>query len=108
MAGRVPIEHYQSASGRVPFEERFQSLDGRHREAVDRRINTLQENDHFGDCRSLKHGLFEMRLLGPGLRIYFARMDYLIVLLGGSEKKSQQRAIRVARIRLKELKARMS
>jgi len=102
------IEHYQSASGRVPFEEWFQSLDGRHREAVDRRINTLQENDHFGDCRSLKHGLFEMRLLGPGLRIYFARMDYLIVLLGGLDKKSQQSAIRVARIRLKELKARMS
>ncbi len=86
----------------------FKSLDSRYREIVDRRIYALEEHDHFGDCRSLQHGLFEMRLLGPGLRIYFARMDRVVVLLGGSDKKLQQRAIRFARSRLQEIQARQS
>lgn len=100
------IELYKSIRGRVPFEEWFKSLDGRYREIVDRRIYVLEEHDHFGECRSLQHGLFKMRLLGPGLRIYFVRMAQSVVLLGGSDKKSQQRAIRVARSRLQEIKAR--
>ena len=100
------IELYKSASGRAPFEQWYESLDSRFREAIDRRLDAIFENDHFGDCRSLKYGLSEMRLVGAGLRIYFDHIEHSIVLLGGSDKKSQQRSIRVARKRLEELKAR--
>ena len=48
-----------------------------------------------------------MRLLGPGLRIYFANISHAIVLLlGGSNKGSQKRGIDAARDRLKDFKER--
>jgi putative addiction module killer protein len=48
-----------------------------------------------------------MRLLGLGLRIYFAYVgETIILLLGGSDKGSQKRAIKTARIRLKDFKER--
>jgi putative addiction module killer protein len=104
----LKIERYQSVNGRVPFEEWLDSLDTRQKIAVNRRIYVLEGQDHFGDCRSLQGGLFELRLLGLGLRVYFARAGSMIVLLlGGSNKGSQQRAIRLARSRLKVFKERL-
>lgn len=103
----MKIELYQSDKGRIPFDEWFDSLDGRHQAAIERRVAAVEEHDHFGDCSSLRGGLFEMRLLGPGLRIYFANVDKVVVLLlGGSDKGSQKRAIKVARDRLKDFKER--
>jgi putative addiction module killer protein len=96
----LKIAHYQSDNRRVPFDEWFDSLDGRHQAAV-------EEHDHFGDCSSLQGGLYEMRLLGSGLRIYSANVGHAIVLLlGGSDKGSQKRAIKAARERLKDFKER--
>jgi len=91
----------------VPFDEWFDSLDGRNQGAVERRFAAVEEHSHFGDCRSLRGGLFEMRLLKSGLRIYFAYVGKAVVLLlGGSDKGSQKRAIKTARDRLKDFKAR--
>ncbi len=103
----MKIELYQTIKGRIPVEEWFDELDGRLQAAIERRVAAIEEHDHFGDCSSLRGGLFEMRLLGPGLRIYFANMDEAIVLLlGGSGKGSQKRPIRAARDRLKDFKER--
>ncbi len=103
----MKIAHYQSDNRRVPFDEWFDSLEGRHQAAVERRLAAVEEHDHFGDCSSLRGGLYEMRLLGPGLRIYFANVDKAIVLfLGGSDKGSQKRAVQAARDRLKDFKER--
>lgn len=91
----------------MPFDEWFDSLDGRNQTAVERRVSAVEEHDHFGDCNSLRGGIFEMRLLGPGLRIYFAYVGKTIVLLlGGSDKGSQKRAIKTARVRLKDFRER--
>ncbi len=103
----MKIELYQSEKGRILFDEWFDSLDGRHQAAIERRIAAVEEYDHFGDCRSLRGGLHEMRLLSSGLRIYFTNVEKAIVLLlGGSDKRSQKRAIIAARIRLKDFKER--
>lgn len=103
----MKIELYQSDKGRIPFIEWFDSLDGRHQAAIERRIAAVEEHGHFGDCNSLRGGLHEMRLLGPGLRIYFASINQAIVLLlGGSDKGSQKRAIKVSRDRLRDFKER--
>lgn len=103
----MKIAHYQSDNGRVPFDEWFDSLEGRHQAAVERRVAAIEEHDHFGDCSSLRGGLYEMRLLGAGLRIYFAYVEQVIVLLlDGSDKSSQKRAIKAARERLKDFKER--
>jgi len=103
----LKIEHYQSDNGHIPFDEWFDSLDGRHQAAIERRVAAVEEYDHFGDCSSLKGGLYEMRLLGPGLRIYFAIVgNAIVLLLGDSDKGSQKRAVKAARDRLRDFKKR--
>ena len=99
---------YETGSGRRPFIEWFERLDGRRQASVRRRLRAVEEHSHVGDCSSLRGGLFEMRLAGRiGLRVYFANIDGAIVLLlGGSGKSNQQRAIKRARDRLKDFRER--
>lgn len=99
---------YKTESGRQPFVEWFENLDGRQQASVRRRLRAIEEHDHLGDCSSLRGGLFELRLAGRiGLRVYFANIDGAIVLLlGGSDKSSQERAIKRARERLKDFRER--
>ncbi len=99
---------YETDSGRQPFLEWFEKLDGKQQASVRRRLRAVEEHDHLGDCASLRGGLFELRLAGRiGLRIYFANIDGAIVLLlGGSGKSSQDRAIKRARKRLKDFRDR--
>ena len=99
---------FESDSGRQPFVEWFEKLDGQRQAAVRRRLRAVEEHDHMGDCSSLRGGLYEMRLAGRiGLRVYFAKIDGAIVLLlGGSGKGNQERAIQRARERLKHFRDR--
>lgn len=103
----MEILHYQTESGRLPFREWYDKLDGKHQAAVRRRIRAIEEHGHFGDCRSLRGGLYELRLVGLGLRAYFAKFDGAIVLLlGGSGKSDQKRTIEKARRRLRDFEER--
>lgn len=90
---------YETESGRRPFVEWFDRLDGRYQAAVRRRLRALEEHDHLGDCSPLR----------GGLRVYFANIDGAIVLLlGGSGKSDQRQAIGRARARLKDFRERNS
>ncbi len=53
---------------------------------------------NFGDCKSLRDGVMELRIdFGPGYRVYFSRQGpVLVLLLCGSDKSDQDRAIRQA------------
>ncbi len=99
---------YETDTGRQPFVEWFDRLDGKRQASVRRRLRAVEEHSHPGDCSSLRGGLFEMRLAGRiGLRVYFANIDGAIVLLlGGSGKSNQKRAINRARDRLKDYRER--
>ena len=101
---------YETVSGRRPFVEWFERLDAQRQASVRRRLRAVEEYGHLGDCSSLRGGLYEMRLAGRlGLRIYFANMDGAVVLLlGGSGKSDQKRAIKRARERLKDFRERNS
>src|SRR5580658_1484513 len=82
----------------VPFDEWFNSIrDKRMQAAVDARLARVRAGN-FGDCKSVGGGVFELRVsLGPGLRVYYGRHDQeVVVLLGGGDKRSQQRDIRRA------------
>lgn len=60
------------------------------------------EHGHYGDCKSIGRGLFELRLFGrPAYRLYFAR-DRGILLLAGGKKKTQKRDIPRARKEIEE------
>ena len=99
---------YETDSGRRPFVEWFEQLDGRHQASVRRRLRAAEEYDHLGDCSSLRGGLYEMRLAGRiGLRVYFANIDgAIMLLLGGSGKGDQKRAIKRSRERLQDFRDR--
>ena len=99
---------YETNAGRRPFVEWFERLDGRRQASVRRRLRAVEEHGHLGDCSSLRGGLFEMRLAGRiGLRVYFANIDgATVLLLGGSGKSDQGRAIKRARDRLKDFRER--
>ena len=99
---------YETDSGKQPFLEWFEKLDGQRQASVRRRLRAAEEHNHLGDCSSLRGGLHEMRLAGrQGLRVYFANIEGAIVLLlGGSGKSDQQRAIKRARERLRDFRER--
>ena len=85
-------------NGRVPYSDWYESLlDKRMRAAVQVRMARIR-NGNFGDHKPVGNGVFELRIdLGPGLRIYYG--DYqgkLVLLLGGGDKRTQQRDIATA------------
>ncbi|MEX3772882.1 type II toxin-antitoxin system RelE/ParE family toxin [Pseudomonas sp. MYb118] len=68
------------------------------------------EIGYFGDCKGVGGGMSEMRVfVGPGYRIYFVRTgrtDYL--MLTGSDKTDQARAIKRAKRILDALRRKMT
>jgi len=65
--------------------------DARAQAKIAVRINRLAAGN-FGDCWSLQHGLFEMRIdWGPGYRVYYAMPGKELVLLLCAGNKSKQR-----------------
>ena len=73
------------------------------------RIFTRLENlrqGHFGDSKSLKGGLHELRIhAGKGYRVYYSKKEKLVILLLiGGTKSSQSRDIERARKMLSKLR----
>jgi putative addiction module killer protein len=82
-------------NGQVPFDVWFLSLrDAGLKSAVDARLARVRAGN-FGDHKSVGGGVFELRIdKGPGLRVYFGlRGLKVVVLLGGGDKKTQNRDI---------------
>lgn len=74
------------------------------------RIFTRLENlsqGNFGDSKSLRGGLYELRIhTGKGYRLYYAkRGKQVILLLAGGTKSGQDRDIEKARELLSELRS---
>jgi putative addiction module killer protein len=89
-------------------EEFDQWLDGLRDRVAKKRISirlTRVESGLFGDWKTVGDGVSEMRVdYGPGYRLYFTMRDQVIViLLCGSDKRDQDRAIKLAKALAKEL-----
>ncbi len=63
------------------------------------RIQKLETDEHFGDCKYVGDGIRELRIdYAKGYRVYFKEKDNkIIVLLIGGEKSSQENDIRKAK-----------
>jgi putative addiction module killer protein len=93
------IEYYTTKEGKKPFKAWLDGLKdvmgrAKIRVRLDRaRLGTL------GDNRAVGEGVHELRVdYGPGYRIYFAiEGSYLLLLLFGGDKSSQQRDITIAK-----------
>lgn len=95
---------YQTSDGREPFTEWLDTLkDRKALIVISKRIDRLASGN-LGDCKSLKDGVYEARIhYGAGYRIYFAQEeDYIVVLLIGGDKATQQRNITQAKEYLKD------
>jgi putative addiction module killer protein len=63
------------------------------------RIQKLENDEHFGDCKSVGDGIKELRInFAKGYRIYFKEKDEkIIILLIGGDKSSQDKDIKKAK-----------
>lgn len=106
MSKLVQILEYVAQDGSCPFRDWFDSLDA----VPAARVNACLERVIDGNVSSVApigSGLSEIKLdFGPGYRIYFGKEgDLLLILLGGSSKKVQQKAIDKAKSMWQEHKA---
>ena len=99
---------YIDSEGRKPFSDWLLTLTDRN--ASKRILARLAriEAGNLGDCKPLRDGVQELRIdYGPGYRVYLSRQGPVIVLLlCGSDKSDQDRAIRRAIDYLNDWKAR--
>jgi putative addiction module killer protein len=94
----MEIRIYTDAQGRAPFEQWLHALQDRQARArISARLARLQAGN-LGDCKPLRDGVQELRIdHGPGYRVYLSRQGaVLVLLLCGSAKTDQDRAIRQA------------
>lgn len=63
------------------------------------RIQKLEIEDHFGDCKPVGDGITELKInYAKGYRVYFKVKDgKIIVLLIGGDKSTQQNDIKQAK-----------
>ena len=63
------------------------------------RIQKLEREEHFGDCKMVGEGIREMRVdVGKGYRVYFKEKGgKIIILLVGGDKSTQQKDIKKAK-----------
>ena len=63
------------------------------------RIQKLETDGHFGDCKSVGDGINEMRInYAKGYRVYFKEKgNQIVVLLIGGDKSTQHKDIKKAK-----------
>ena len=71
------------------------------------RIQKIQTDGHFGDCKPVGEGIRELRInFAKGYRVYFYEKDgRIVVLLVGGDKSTQEQDIKKAKKILKKLKS---
>lgn len=70
------------------------------------RIQKIESDGHYGDCKPVGNGIREIRInYAKGYRIYFKEVDgKIIILLIGGDKSTQQQDIEKAKEIFKKLK----
>lgn len=89
------IKTYVRPNGKSPFEDWIHSLQDKAAKAkIFTRIDRMKFGN-FGDCKSVGHGVFELRIhQGPGIRVYFGLVgSEVVLLLVGGDKSSQSKDI---------------
>jgi putative addiction module killer protein len=104
----IEVRHYLNRAGKDVFDAWLSQLaDSRAQAKIAVRINRLAVGN-FGDCKSLGHGLFELRIdWGPGYRVYYTMLGTVcVLLLCGGDKRKQSSDVERAFALLKDFKER--
>lgn len=102
------VEIYEAENGEVPYEEWLDGLrDHKTRGRIEAQIGKLRLGNR-GRWDSVGEGVYELILdFGPGYRIYFAQIGFVIVLLlCGGDKSTQRKDIAAAKEYLRDYQAR--
>ena len=94
----MELRYYKDAQDRAPLTRWLDDLkDIRARAQIKARLARVGAGN-FGDCKPLRDGVQELKIdYGPGYRVYLSRQGSVIVLLlSGSDKGDQDRAIKQA------------
>ena len=98
----LKIVEYVDEKSHSPFKEWLHSL-RKDKVTLGRILGRIRrfENGNFGDSKSVGDGVMEHRLdFGPGYRIYYGHHgDLLVIVLGGGDKSSQDKDIKLAQKR---------
>lgn len=89
------------------FDKWFRKLnDLRAKAKIIFRIQKIENDEYFGDCKPVGEGISELRInYAKGYRVYFREQDEkIILLLIGGDKSTQQRDIEKAKEIWKKLK----
>ncbi len=76
----------------VEYVKWFEKLrDGMARARINARVQRIATQDHFGDCKPVGDGVYELRIdYGPGYRVYYTqRGEEIVLLLIGGNKSTQ-------------------
>lgn len=95
---------YADSGGKEPFTKWLKGLrDPITRRRILQRI-TRVKSGNFGDYKSLKDGVSELRLsFGAGYRVYYGEEgETLVILLSGGDKSTQKQDIETAKDYWKE------
>jgi putative addiction module killer protein len=104
MSKAIEVRRYVTKTGKDVFGEWLARLkDKRTRARILARIDRLSAGA-FGDCKSLRGGLFELRIdWGPGYRVYYTiDGQTCVLLLCGGDKRKQSSDIKRAAGYLKD------
>ncbi|MDA3849637.1 MAG: type II toxin-antitoxin system RelE/ParE family toxin [Spirochaetaceae bacterium] len=88
-----PIEVlvYEDEAGKEPFTGYLQSCDSTVRARIFSRLDRVEQGN-WGDCELVGDKVFELRMhFGPGYRVYFGKIEDVVVLLLTAGKKSSQK-----------------
>ncbi|HBK44169.1 MULTISPECIES: type II toxin-antitoxin system RelE/ParE family toxin [unclassified Polynucleobacter] len=104
----MKLRIYTDTQGKAPFEDWLHGLKDIQARAKIRARLARVEAGNFGDCKALRAGVQELKLdYGPGYRVYLSRQgDEIVLLLCGSDKSDQDRAIKQAIEYLEDWKGR--
>ena len=97
------IELYTTEGGDCPYAEWHKGLPVVARDKLAARL-ARAEQGFFGDHRHLDGSVWELRdHSGPGYRVYFSvQCDRILVILAGSTKRDQKRAVKRAKEMLED------
>ncbi|MDR3243757.1 MAG: type II toxin-antitoxin system RelE/ParE family toxin [Elusimicrobiota bacterium] len=81
---------YITKSGKVPFDEWLSGINNNQlKQKIGRKLIFLSIGN-FSNCSPVGDGVFERKLKGEGIRIYFLKLQEVLLLLGGGKDKQQK------------------
>lgn len=104
---RWQIEYWNESEAKGPIEKWLDKLTKEQLKSVSKELSMLEEIGNklrLPHSKPLSDGLFELRERRYGYRIYYVfQGKCLIILLAAGDKTSQEKDIRIARVRFARL-----